>query len=169
MPSSHKSESVPSQAVPLKGSSEPSADAGSQSLSMPSQTSRSLSVVSEQTSAPPEHEFVPSSHKSESGPSQAVPLKGSSEPSGDAGSQSLSAPSQMSGMSPVSSSHDCVPPTQVEMPSSQRSPSAPSHGSSYHGSSMPSVVTGLQSSSIVLHISLLSSDSSLQTWTATKH
>src|SRR5206468_526550 len=115
----------PSQAAPFCASSEPSALAASQSSSTPLQTSRVEPVLSEQTSSPPTHDFVPSWQRSLSGPSQAAPFCASSEPSALAASQSSSTPLQTSRVEPVLSEQTRTPATHDFVPSWQRSLSGP--------------------------------------------
>ena len=128
-PSSHKSLSGPSQGAPIAGSSSPSLLAGSQSSSAPLQMSRSSSPVPalSHTKEPAvQASYTSSVHRSLSPPSQAVPIAGSSDPSALAGSQSLSAPSHTSRVSPDTSEHTSEPAGQLKVPSSHRSLSGPS-------------------------------------------
>src|SRR5688572_27875274 len=130
--------------------SNPSSATRSQSLSIPSQISRSSGLASLHDGAPPEQTVTPSRQASLSAPSQGAPSAGSSEPSALPRSQSSFRPLQMSVVVPVVSSH-ASPPEQTKFPSAHRSPSAPSQAAPTAGSSAPSAAAVSQSSFTPLH------------------
>src|SRR5688572_17039573 len=104
----------------LASRSKPSSVFPSQSSSVPPHTSLLLAVVSEHTSELLGHDHEPSSHSSESVPSQATPSIGSSLPSPDAESQSSSAPLQTSSTELASSLQIVLSaPLQRTVPSRQ--------------------------------------------------
>src|SRR5512147_727622 len=119
----------------------------SQSSLRPLQISTVEPVVSLHLSAPLLHEYVPSRQKSLSSPSHCAPISLSSTPSAVAGLQSSSTPLHSSRSSPVVSEQPSLLPVHWITPSAHRSLSSPSQSWPRVGSSLPSGVAGLQSSS----------------------